>query len=113
MTWKPGQSGNPSGGQKRVKPFAEALRIELAAVGEDQKALRKIAANLIKLAHDGGELAAIKEIADRLDGKVPQAVHTGQDDEAGPMQVDGMTDPVEMVRTIAFALAKGRDLLNK
>jgi hypothetical protein len=50
--FRPGQSGNP-GGRPRTKPFAEALRAELAKAGEDQPALREIAASLITEARNG------------------------------------------------------------
>lgn len=43
---------NPRG-QQRDKPFRDALRLELAAAGEDHRALRKIARNLIGQAEDG------------------------------------------------------------
>jgi hypothetical protein len=68
MPFAKGQSGNP-GGRPKDKPFAEALRMELKAAGKDHRALRKIARALIAKAEDG-DLPAIREIADRLDGKV-------------------------------------------
>jgi len=57
--------------------------MELAAVGEDQKALRAIARNLIALAQGSDNLAlpAIAQIADRLDGKVPQGIIGGDEDD--------------------------------
>lgn len=56
--------------------FADALRMELAAAGEDNKAIRAIARNLINLAQKDDEkaLPAINAIADRLDGKPAQSV---------------------------------------
>jgi hypothetical protein len=63
---------NPRG-QQRDKPFRDALRMELSAAGEDHKALRNIARKLIAKA-EAGEDAAIREIADRIDGKPAQAV---------------------------------------
>ena len=68
-----GQSGNP-GGRPSEKPFAEALRMEIAAAGNDHKALREIARNLIDLAQTKtfDALPAINAIADRLDGKPAQ-----------------------------------------
>ena len=62
------------------KPFRDALRLavkrpENAAVKGKTK-LDKIAAALVEEAVNG-DVPAIKEIGDRLDGKVPQAV-TGE-----------------------------------
>ena len=74
-------AGNANSGRKQEKPFRDALRMELAAVGDDQKALRLIARKLINMAMEDGKLDAIKEIADRLDGKVPQAVIGGDEDD--------------------------------
>lgn len=70
MAFKKGQSGNP-GGRPKVKPFRDALRIELAARGEDSKSLRAIASKIIDAAEEG-DLHAAREIADRLDGKPAQ-----------------------------------------
>lgn len=69
----------PAGSQNKDKPFRDALRIELAALGEDDpKALRGIARNLIAIAAASDGLPAIKEIADRLDGKVAQSLDIDQ-----------------------------------
>jgi hypothetical protein len=59
---------------KSEKPFGVALRMELAAAGDSHRELRLIARNLINLARTGepGALQAIREIADRLDGKPKQ-----------------------------------------
>ena len=73
-------AGNANSGGARAKPFKDALRIELAAAGEDSKALREVAKKLILLAQTG-DMAAIKELADRIDGKVPQGIIGGEDDE--------------------------------
>lgn len=75
---------NPRG-QQRDKPFRDALRIEIAAAGEDHKALRQVAFALLEKA-SGGDIPAIKEIADRLDGKVPQAI-IGGDEGDNPVQL--------------------------
>jgi hypothetical protein len=55
----------------------------VAEAGEDHKALRRIASALIEKAASG-DVAAIKEIGDRLDGKPAQAI--GGDDELGPIK---------------------------
>jgi hypothetical protein len=82
MTWQPGQSGNPEGGRKN-KPFRDALMIEMKAIemGEETVApkgsLRWNARQLL----EKGDVPAIKEIADRLDGKVPQGLIGGDEDD--------------------------------
>ena len=64
-------TGNKNSGRRAEKPFADALRMEIAAAGEDHKALRIVARILLDKASDG-DLAAIKELADRTDGKPRQ-----------------------------------------
>jgi len=64
-------------GQQRDKLYREALRMELAAAGEDLKKLREIARVHIEKAA-GGDMQAIKELADRLDGRPAQILeHSG------------------------------------
>lgn len=90
MTFVKGKSGNP-GGRPKSKPFKESLLIEaeLAAQGEPCKAhkgsLRWNARKLLEL----GEVPAIREIADRLDGKVTQGI-SGPD--GGPIQTVDLTN---------------------
>lgn len=88
MPFQKGQSGNPLGA-RITKPFRDALRIEeaLAADGQETPAkpgtLRFIARQMLIRA--GEETADAKEVADRLDGKVAQAI-VG-DDEADPIRL--------------------------
>lgn len=67
--WKPGQSGNPSG-RPKVKPLRDAINRLLAANPEQAD---RIAAALLGKA-ELGDVAAIREYADRMDGKVPQGI---------------------------------------
>lgn len=54
--------------------------MELAALGQDDpKALRGLARNLLKIASGDDGLPAIREVADRLDGKPAQAIENGED----------------------------------
>lgn len=77
-------AGNANSGQRKDKMFREALHRAIKRIddGKDPR-LDRIAEQVIKQAL-AGELAAIKEIADRLDGKPAQA-HVGDADEA-PIQ---------------------------
>src|SRR5438445_8043700 len=75
--------GRPIGSVNREKPFTDALRLALLSGGRHR--LRSIAEKLAEKA-EHGDLAAIREIADRLDGKPAQAVERGD----GPLEA--MTD---------------------
>jgi hypothetical protein len=73
---------NPRG-QQRDKIYREALRLELADMSEgvDLKKLRQIARAHIEKAASG-DMQAIKELADRLDGRPAQTLeHSGPDSE--------------------------------
>jgi hypothetical protein len=83
MVWTKGVSGNP-GGRAKEKPFRDALRLELAAAGDDHKALRRVAQALLEKAA-AGDTSAIALLADRLDGKVPQAI--GGSEDLGPQRL--------------------------
>ena len=82
MPFQKGQSGNPGGRPKEAKFYA-ALDTALKdhKDGPDVR-LRKVAENLVRAAEDS-EQWAIREIADRLDGKPAQAI-TGDADN--PLQ---------------------------
>ena len=57
------------------KPWTEALHLELFSGDPDRKKLRKIAKQVIQQAIDGDD-KALREIAERLDGKVVSAIST-------------------------------------
>lgn len=70
----------PLGAQNKDKPFRDALRLEIAALGEDDpKSLRRLARRLLETASGVDGLQAIKEVADRLDGKPAQSIENGED----------------------------------
>jgi hypothetical protein len=62
--------GRPIGSVNREKPFNDALRIALRG---NPLRLRRIAEKLTEKAEEG-DLAAIRELADRLDGKPAQVI---------------------------------------
>jgi len=72
-------AGNANSG-RREKPFAKALAMEIAEAGENAKALRNIAKVLIAKAEEG-DMQAIKEFIDRTDGKAPQAIIGGDEND--------------------------------
>ena len=87
MGFKKGQSGNP-GGMQRDKLFGDALRIS-ACEDANAKIPKCNGRNRLRAAADAlmlkamlGDVPAIKEVADRLDGKVPQAVIGGGEESA-------------------------------
>jgi hypothetical protein len=74
MPFQKGHAANPLG-RGVEKPFADALRLEIAAVGPDQRALRAIARNLLRMAQNQRgttALPAVLALADRLDGRPSQ-----------------------------------------
>jgi hypothetical protein len=73
-------AGNENSGRRKERLFYEALCLEIKS-RNDSRGLRAIASTLVDMALEG-ELPAIKELADRLDGKPAQAF-VGPDDENG------------------------------
>jgi hypothetical protein len=80
MAFPKGVSPNP-GGKPKTKDWTEAIMIALTRkTGADRKeALAKLALKLVDAAYDKGDLVALKEIGDRVEGKPSQAVeHSGE-----------------------------------
>ena len=75
MTWVKGQSGNPAG-RVQDKEWREALRkaVKRAAADGTGKLLDQLARKTIAEGLSGN-MAAVKEIGDRLDGKADSAVN--------------------------------------
>jgi hypothetical protein len=91
MPFEPGVSGNP-GGRRKERPFRDALRKVLAELADDKPPTKpKTKLEVVARAHVekaiAGDVPAIKEIADRLDGKVPQALIGSDDPDDAPVQV--------------------------
>lgn len=78
--------GAPLGNRNATKnkPFADAINRAIAQ--DDGKRLRDIAEKLLTMAA-GGEIQAIKELADRTDGKAMQAIEASGP-EGGPIQLE-------------------------
>jgi hypothetical protein len=88
MTQTKRRRGRPLG-WTRERPFLNALRMEIARAEDDNdfRSLRRIARKLLKVAA-GGDILAIRELADRLDGRTPIRV-------AGDAE-----EPIEVVHRI-------------
>ena len=74
MATSGGQPGNNNAGKN--KPFWRAL--DRAIVQDDGKRIREAAEKLLDLA-SRGEQWAVKELADRLDGKAAQSIELSAD----------------------------------
>ncbi len=74
--FRKGQSGNPKGRPKSIT-LSEAYRRELAKVDpndEQKRTFAEVLAGQTILKAKGGDVAAIKEIADRTEGKAKQSI---------------------------------------
>ncbi len=91
MVFRPGQSGNPGGRSKLEKPWTDALKAELAKISPDDTGKRsrkmaQMAAAAVKAAL-AGDVRAMKEIGDRVEGRAPESmVHSGDPD--APIQIE-------------------------
>ena len=104
----PGKSGNPAGRPKKL-PITEAIRQELEKKGRFNVANDvAIARKLIALALDG-DLEAIREIADRAEGKSRQRNEVSGP-EGGPIQFEAPGTREELERRFAELLNKGKGL---
>jgi hypothetical protein len=106
--WKPGVSPNP-GGRPKKTPITDALRALLAELHPDQKKypgktwVRVLAERMIEKA-EAGDLSAMREITDRVEGKPGQAVILGGED--GGAIPFASVSPAENERIIMHYLAK-------
>lgn len=76
-------AGNANSGRRQEKPFRDALMLAIKdaeAAPNSARNLRRIAERLLDEAAMGN-VQALKEVADRLDGKVPQGIENGSPDE--------------------------------
>lgn len=90
-----------SRGQQRDKPLRDALRMEAKALENGEiiqhpRGSLRAQAQAMCFKSSDGDVTAFKEIADRLDGKVPQAV-VGDDDHP---PVGGEVNPRQAARAV-------------
>ncbi len=74
-----------AGRPPKEKSFANMLNIAIREANEQGVTNLRLVADALVAKAMGGDVVAIKEVADRIDGKVPQAV-VG-DDESDPLKL--------------------------
>ena len=106
--FQPGQSGNPTGRPK--DPFRQALlraiQKKIQGDADGRELIDAIAQQLVNKSIKG-DLAAIRELADRTDGKPAQEVKVGGDGSGIPIEIATMT-PEEKRKRVAEIMAKAR-----
>jgi hypothetical protein len=93
-SWKKGQSGNP-GGKRQHKLFRDALMRSVLECKGDKKKIDIIADKITSMAMKG-DLFAMRELFDRIDGRVPQPI-AGADTEQPTMLVVSWAKPASII----------------
>ena len=95
-----GQAGNNNATKNKV--WTDALMRELTG-NQNAEKLKKLAVKLIEMAEEG-DIKAIKEIGDRLEGKPAQSIDATIANPDGT-NLEASTD-IEIARKLAFVLDK-------
>jgi hypothetical protein len=80
-----GQPGNTNS-KRSNRLWADTIRRVLAQ-GADPDRIRRLAEALVSKAEEG-DMSALKELGDRLDGKAAQQVFVNGDEEGGPVKIE-------------------------
>jgi hypothetical protein len=88
MPFEPGNQESKKADHRRAKLFRDALLVELKKSEGGVERIQLVAEKLVELAMVGN-VQAIKEIADRIDGKVP-----------APVVGDDEHEPINMIKKI-------------
>lgn len=75
--WQPGESGNPNGRPPKGTAITDVMRQMLEEKPEIKRALMS---KLLEMAIKG-DLAAIREVIDRMDGRAKQSVELSGDEQ--------------------------------
>jgi hypothetical protein len=93
--FKPGQSGNPKGGPKKEWTMGGILRESLEEEDETGVSYKIIIVRKLRALASRGDMVAIKEINNRMDGMPKQAVeHSGSIELPTPIYNGKSTDTV-------------------
>lgn len=104
----PGKSGNPNGRPKKL-PITDAIRIELEKKGRFNVANDVLIARVLIKKAIAGDLDAIREIADRAEGKSRQRNEFSGPD-GGPIPFEMPSTREDLERRLAELLSKGKGL---
>jgi len=106
--FQPGFSGNPNGRPKEImgNAYRRALLRKIPNDAEGRIFADAIAQKMINLGLKG-DVKAIAEVTDRIDGKPQQAVTLGGDGSGIPIEIANMT-PEQKRRRLAELLVKAR-----
>lgn len=92
-------AGNANSGPRKAKVWRDALMLALNRPDDEpiqvgRTMLHKLVAKQLEIAH-AGDTTAIRDIADRIDGKPAQAIVGGDEDD----------NPLRMINTIELIAA--------
>ena len=109
MPFVKGQSGNPKGRGPNRKPFTAALMVAVGEADKNSNA-KKLLALAKKLVEQGltGDVQAITQIRDTLQGKPTQAIeHSGP--EGAPIQIEDfeVAQKIARARVAALVVSEG------
>lgn len=94
-------AGNANSGKRKDKLWRDALMLSLNRIMDDGSERTKLQALADTTVREGiaGNVQAIKEIGDRVDGKVPQGIVGGDEDDPG----------IKMIHRIENVIVDPRD----
>lgn len=94
--WKPGQSGNPNGRPPKAWTMSTLIEEALEEVeAQSGKSFKHLVAKRLAHMAVGGDIQAIKEINDRIDGKARQFTDiTSGGDKITGIDASGLLDKV-------------------
>jgi hypothetical protein len=104
MPFVKGQSGNPAGRGVGEKPFRNALLAALKRADGNVEKIQRVTDKLVANAIDG-DTTAIREIADRLDGKPAQAIDVSGDDRRVIVEIRRFDRPASLGGPVMEAAA--------
>ena len=106
--FKPGESGNPAGRPRKLmtEAYRRALERKIAGDPQGRSYADAVAEKMISLGLKG-DVRAVAEVSNRIDGLPQQSVSLGVDGTGIPIEIASMTPEAKRQR-VAELLAKAR-----